>query len=625
MGFVIKHGSHRNNRLNYDEMYLTSMTLTKNEKIAAGVGAAIVIVAGIGAAVAASKAKAAVTPPSPTAPAITISVTPTRLPASGGEITISGTAKNISADAVIMVYLNGTMTTVGQQLLGRSIFSLNYYDFFNAGNSTETIDVQVGTPANSAVMVMSNTIAVTVAGQPLTAPTCVISVTPTSLPSSGGNVTVNGTVRNMPVGTLISISAAKYPYSYLSDAIGTIYNIPLNSDGTFSHAFPIPANRSVGFSAESIVIQALAFPPSGYTVSSNGVNITVAPSTAPFLITASVSPTELLPSGGTINISGILTVNPANPSCLQICVNQSSTMTQEAYAECLMKCITTADVSVSLLLNGKTIYNYTQPDMQPAGSSIVFSHSFGIAASTGASAETLDVQVVATVEGVTLKSNVVTVEVAGTSTPTVAISVAPIHISPSGGTITISGTTRNIPTNTVGALFINGLPIAGTAMVLNSDGTFSGTFKVSANTFYYSVPIDVQVWVRIPGNGEVKSNIVDATLEGLPVPGVITISVSPTSMPSGGGEITISGTAKDLPEGTDSVGICIGGRPLEYNNFCPTTVPLNSDGTFSGTLSVPANPADYTITWYAEATILYRQYDAVLDSNVVTVEVAGTA
>ena len=101
------------------------MTLTKNEKIAAGVGAAAVIVIGIGAAVAASKAKAAVTtPPAPTAPSITLSITPTSLPSSGGEITIDGTTNIVAGTTLYFTLSTFSVSTTGPYGIGDVVMML---------------------------------------------------------------------------------------------------------------------------------------------------------------------------------------------------------------------------------------------------------------------------------------------------------------------------------------------------------------------------------------------------------------------------------------------------------------------------------------------------------------------
>ena len=159
------------------------MTLTKNEKIAAGVGAAAVIVVGIGAAVAASKAKAAVTPPSPTAPAITISVSPTSLPSGGGKITVNGTVNNVPAGTSISILINSQ--SVNTVTLSGSTFSVSYDVSANIGISAETLSVDAVATVNGAT-VYSNIVDFTVTGLPSTAPSLVISVAPAYLPASGG-------------------------------------------------------------------------------------------------------------------------------------------------------------------------------------------------------------------------------------------------------------------------------------------------------------------------------------------------------------------------------------------------------------------------------------------------------
>ena len=331
---------------------------------------------------------------------ITISVSPTSLPSNGGDIGIKGTTtipSTAASRAVAVVFINGVETFVGQELSG-STFSQPYSIFPNTGIATETVEVQIGIEVSN-VMVMSNTVDVTVAGLPLTAKTCVISITPTSLSASGGKVTVNGSTRNIPAGATVNISAAVYYGAILAN----IYKLPLNSDGTFSASFDVPAN--LDFSSETIGIQAYAYLPSGGgPISSNIINMVVAGSTAPFNTLITVSPTtELRPSGGTIDIRGMISTNPANPPCPRSC--SGPFYPGESSSGC-SECFNSFGGDISILINGKTVAT------QSGLIANTFFQALLVSPNTGTSAETLDVQVATTLNNITLKSNVVTVEVA---------------------------------------------------------------------------------------------------------------------------------------------------------------------------------------------------------------------
>ena len=330
------------------------------------------------------------------------------------------------------------------------------------------------------------------------------------------------------------------------------------------------------------------------------------PPTDPFNTSITVSPTTELPSsGGTIDIRGMISTNPANPPCPRSCSGPS--YPGESSSGC-STCFHSYGADISILINGKVVA--TQSSLVAN----TFFQSFLVSANTGTSAEILSVQVATTLNNITLKSNAVTVEVAGTSTQAVTISVTPTSLPQTGGTITISGTTRNIGSGGFASLVIDGSPVAGVGMTLNSDGTFSGTFKVSANTYYIPETTDVQIWIRDHASKVIaKSNIVGVTVAGLPW--LSAFSVTPTSLPQTGGTITISGKLLYPTTLGEDIQINIG------TAIRALTLPVSSDLTFSGTYDVPANEGNIAETLYIQAWT-FIDYQEV-KSDFIAVTVAG--
>lgn len=93
--------------------------------------------------------------------------------------------------------------------------------------------------------VTSNVVKVTVAGVTV-AQAIKLSVTPTSLPASGGTITISGAAIGISAGTSISI--------LINGRV--VDTVALGSAGTFSQAYAVPANTST--SPETLNVEATA-------------------------------------------------------------------------------------------------------------------------------------------------------------------------------------------------------------------------------------------------------------------------------------------------------------------------------------------------------------------------------
>jgi hypothetical protein len=145
-------------------------------------------------------------------------------------------------------------------------------------------------------MVVSNTLKITVS--PAVA-SINISVSPTSLSASGGDITITGTT-DLPNGTTITINISESISGY-SNSLSTSV-----SSGGFSTSTTLPANLYA--SSLTYSVQATATY-NGSPVNSNVVDVTEAAPTPS--ITLSSNTTSLPSSGGTVTFFGsVVGINP---------------------------------------------------------------------------------------------------------------------------------------------------------------------------------------------------------------------------------------------------------------------------------------------------------------------------
>lgn len=245
------------------------MPLSKSDKTALGVGAVAAVAIGAASAYLLTKKNSA---------GFTISVTPTSLPETGGDITISGST-SLPPNTTLYIWVNNTnVGTISVAADGTFL-----YTYTVAPNTTvATVNYSIDLSTDESNLTRSNTVTITVAG---TTETMSISLSTTSIPASGGSVTVSGTT-NAPVGTSIHV---------LANTI--VQSTTVGSGGTFSSIFTIPANTTT-----STITWAFAAQDMVTLFSTNVISATQAASTV--TITISASSTSLPASGGTISLTG---------------------------------------------------------------------------------------------------------------------------------------------------------------------------------------------------------------------------------------------------------------------------------------------------------------------------------
>jgi hypothetical protein len=178
-----------------------------------------------------------------------------------------------------------------------------------------------------------------------------------------------------------------------------------------------------------------------------------------------------------------------------------------------------------------------------------------------------------------VKSNEITITVAGA--PTISLSASSTSIPYSGGTITFSGTTNEAAGSTV-YWVINGPSgeYNSGSTTVSSSGTFSFSQTFPANSLDVS-----QTYSAYAQIGTVTSNTVALTQAAAPA--TITISASSTSLPASGGTVTITGSS-NYPGGSAMY--------LFYNGANTANTTTSSNGSFSFSITVPANSSASSVT-----------------------------
>ena len=161
------------------------------------------------------------------APSISITANTTSLPSSGGTVNFTGST-NLSAGTTLDIYVNaGNVGTTSVGSGGSISFSVNIPS--NSSGSTVTYDVYVEDPTTSTV---SNTVAISVA--PTSTSITLTGQSATTLPSSGGSVTFEGTATGYNPGQIF--------YVFVNGVNTT--TTTLGSHYTFSFTLSFPANTS---------------------------------------------------------------------------------------------------------------------------------------------------------------------------------------------------------------------------------------------------------------------------------------------------------------------------------------------------------------------------------------------
>ena len=159
------------------------------------------------------------------APSISITASTTSLPSSGGTVDFTGTT-NLPAGTTLDIYVNAGnvgSTSVGS---GGSI-SFSVAIPSNSSGSTVTYDVYVEDPTTGT---LSNTVAISVA--PASKSITLTGQSATTLPSSGGSVTFEGTATGYNPGQIF--------YVFVNGVNTT--TTTLGQHYTFSFTLSFPAN-----------------------------------------------------------------------------------------------------------------------------------------------------------------------------------------------------------------------------------------------------------------------------------------------------------------------------------------------------------------------------------------------
>jgi len=161
------------------------------------------------------------------APSISITASTTSLSSSGGTVSFTGST-NLSAGTTLDIYVNaGNVGTTSVGSGGSISFSVNIPS--NSSGSTVTYDVYVEDPTTGT---QSNTVAISVAStsQSIT----LTGQSATTLPSSGGSVTFEGTATGYNPGQIF--------YVFVNGVNTT--TTTLGQHYTFSFTLSFPANTS---------------------------------------------------------------------------------------------------------------------------------------------------------------------------------------------------------------------------------------------------------------------------------------------------------------------------------------------------------------------------------------------
>jgi len=161
------------------------------------------------------------------APSISITASTTSLSSSGGTVSFTGST-NLSAGTTLDIYVNaGNVGTTSVGSGGSISFSVNIPS--NSSGSTVTYDVYVEDPTTGT---QSNTVAISVA--PTSQSITLTGQSATTLPSSGGSVTFEGTATGYNPGQIF--------YVFVNGVNTT--TTTLGQHYTFSFTLSFPANTS---------------------------------------------------------------------------------------------------------------------------------------------------------------------------------------------------------------------------------------------------------------------------------------------------------------------------------------------------------------------------------------------
>ena len=216
---------------------------------------------------------------------ITLVVSPTSLPYTGGNVSLTGSTTNMPDGTPVIITANGR--TIDTLTVVDSAFSGTYSVPENTSTSPENIVFHaIATVNSNAVSSNTATVTVAVSTTPPPSPSMTLSVSPTTLPSTGGNGSLTGATSNIPDYTAVTITAN-----------GRTFGDLVVMNGAFATTYNISANTST--SPETITFQATATV-SGVTVNSNTATVTVAGA----LSSGTVSVTIQTDADATVTVDG---------------------------------------------------------------------------------------------------------------------------------------------------------------------------------------------------------------------------------------------------------------------------------------------------------------------------------
>ena len=595
----------------------------------------------------------------------TRSISSSSVPASGGTVTVTvNIAGSYAIGSVVETlpaegfeYVSGsvmpsdiapTQSPSGQQvtfpLLGEQSFT---YDVTVTASPGEHTFSGVLTHGIDKTVAQIGETTVTVDAAPSTTVSATRSISPTSVPASGGTVTVTVNIAgSYAIGSVVETLPAE-GFEYVSGSVMPSDIAPTQSPSGQQVTFPLLGEQSFTY---DVTVTASPGEHTFSGVLTHGIDKTVAqigettvtvdaaPSTT-VSATRSISPTSVPASGGTVTV----TVNIAGSYAIGSVVE---TLPAEGFE----------------YVSGSVMPSDIAPTQSPSGQQVTFPL-------LGEQSFTYDVTVTAspgehTFSGVLthgidktvaqIGETTVTVDAAPSTTVSATRSISPTSVPASGGTVTV---TVNIAGSYAIGSVVETLPAEGfeyvSGSVMPSDiaptQSPSGqqvTFPLlGEQSFTYDVTVTASPGehtfsgVLTHGIDKTVAQIGETTVTVDAAPSTTvsaTRSISPTSVPASGGTVTVTVNIA----GSYAIGSVVETLPaegFEYvsgsvmpSDIAPTqspsgqqvTFPLLGEQSFTYDVTVTASPGEHTfsgvLTHGIDKTV------AQIGETTVTVDAAGT-
>ena len=512
-------------------------------------------------------------------------LTPAILSADGGALAISATVSDADGGlnywgTVCQIYADGNY-------IGDTYWS--YWDGTNLSFSY-SIGANTGTTGHvyTATIIAQDTLGLS-ATLPATGSTAqpaetgpVVSdatLTPPSLPASGGTLTISATLTDAESGfNWYNVYCEIYEdgnyigYNYWSSWDGTnaifSYNIGANP-GTTNHVF-----TAVVVAVDTGGVQAAQ--------AAAGSCTQCFATGGPVISAASASPSSLPATGGTVTVSANVTESDSDGNNL------------------------ISNVFARYFIDGID-QGYAPLNSNGGGSTYTVDFGFG---NNTTQAHTLTIEVTAQDTLGNSASCMATpaVSYAADTTPPVisTIVLTPTPLPVAGGTLSISATVTDNGANDTGVASVQALILCNnvevTSIALNNGGsgnTYLGAYNVPLNrstgALTYTVII---VATDNAGNTAALASPGSATQPTDKTgPSVSSVSLSPNSRPVSGGTITVNAVVTDSGSGLASVT-----AQILANGVYITPIPLSNGGSgssYTGSYTFGANSSNVAITWSA--------------------------